>query len=1152
MKRWLVIAVLFVVGVVPLALLATAAWLASTESGTRFLLARAAPHLPAALSLADVSGTLAGTLRIGALRWRDETARVVVSDVVVEAALGRVLDRIVVVERLDVGSVDIALLRDDRRDPAPPGRPSFTVDLPLRLDIGAAVVGPVTLGFGGAGEPRELLRRAEIAGRWSGTRVQLSRLALAAPAYAAAAAGELRLAPPYRADLALSWAYSPDAEQVLHGALALGGTLDRYRLGHRLQAPVVVDSAGTVRYDDLPRLDLTHRWSSLAVPLPDGRTLVLGDGTLTTAGPLADIGVSLSTGLTLDPVGPLDLDVRGAVRAGELVVRAAEVRADGMTLGADGSLRLGADGVDWDLDIDGRALNLAVLDRRLPSSLNLSAGTAGALPGWREPRFELSLTRLDGRFRERPLSGSGAVAYADDAGRVEALDLALGNNRLLASGSVAAELALALSVEAAALAELWPGLDGSLNGELKLSGDWRRPLVDGGLTGTGLRFGDIRADRVELVADRAAAAGQRVSVDVRSLAAGEFVVERGSLVASGTAGSHTLNATVTLPSLTLAAALGGGFDAATPAWAGQLREFELGVTGAQPLALVEPVALSLSPARQRVAALCLAAPDAGEACLDVESELHSGDLALRGRLRALPLGLLAARLSDVAVDGTLDADVDLNWQGGRVDGSAGLNLREASFALLSPDGTRDEAIPLVVSASATVRAGRLDAEADIGVGDSGRGRVDLALDDLLDRASPIDAALSFDLDDIAFVSVFLPGVEVDAGTFDAQASIGGTLAEPLPSGSATIRGAELLVDASGTQVRELDVSIEPAGNRRLAYRGTARVGDGRLGLDGWARIAAGGRWETTLAVDGDRAELVRLPDWSVTASPDLTVAYADGRVDVAGAIAVPAASVTLDDLPDQAVTASGDAVVHGEGGADTGGLAYRLDLTVSAGDAVRLSGFGLETGLTGDLRLNGSDQQGLRGIGVLNLVDGRFEAYGQSLDIERGRLNFTGSLTNPLLDFRAVRGVGDVRVGMQMAGSVESPRSSLFSEPPLTEADTLSYLLTGRPLSAAGSGDGSLLNSAALALGLSQAGKIAAEISASLGLDELGIEGSGEDGRLLAGKWLGDSLYLQYAYGIFDKLGSLLVRLSLSERLTLETRSGQQQSLDLVYSVGRD
>ncbi|MEO0997995.1 MAG: translocation/assembly module TamB domain-containing protein, partial [Pseudomonadota bacterium] len=634
---------------------------------------------------------------------------------------------------------------------------------------------------------------------------------------------------------------------------------------------------------------------------------------------------------------------------------------------------------------------------------------------------------------------------------------------------------------------------------------------------------------------------------------GTLVADQVSLVASGTDESHTLNATVALPSLTVATALAGGFDAAASTWTGELRELELGVAAVQPWTLAEPVALTLSPERQSVQGLCLAAPDGGEACLDIDSEPRTRDLAVRGRLRALPLGALAGRrVPDVVVDGSLDAEVDLTWRDGSVDGIAGLNVGEASFALLTPEGTADEPIPFSVSGSATVRAGRLNAEADLQVADSGSGRLELTVDDVLDRVSPIDSTLRFDLDDIAFVSVFLPGVDVDAGTFDAEVNLGGTLAAPVPSGSAMIRDAALLVDAAGTRVREFDISIEPAGDQRLAYRGTARVGDGTLSLDGSTRIDAGERWATTVAIDGENAELVRLPDWSVTASPDLTVAYADGRVDISGAIVVPAATVTLDDLPDQAVTASGDAVVHGDEEADAGGLSYRLDLTVSAGDSVRLSGFGLETGLTGELRLSGGDEQGLRGVGALRLVDGRFEAYGQSLAIERGRLNFTGSLTNPLLDFRAVREVGDVRVGIQMAGSVESPRSSLFSQPPLTEADALSYLLTGRPLSAAGSGDGSLLNGAALALGLSQAGKVAAQISASLGLDELGIEGSGEDGRLLAGKWLGESLYLQYAYGIFDKLGSLLVRLSLSERLTLETRSGRQQSLDLVYSVGRD
>ena len=63
---------------------------------------------------------------------------------------------------------------------------------------------------------------------------------------------------------------------------------------------------------------------------------------------------------------------------------------------------------------------------------------------------------------------------------------------------------------------------------------------------------------------------------------------------------------------------------------------------------------------------------------------------------------------------------------------------------------------------------------------------------------------------------------------------------------------------------------------------------------------------------------------------------------------------------------------------------------------------------------------------------------------------------------------------------------------------------------------------------------------------------SGRDGRVLAGKQISPNLYLQYAYGVFDQLSTVLLRLKLNERLSLESSTGEDQSVDLIYSVGRN
>ena len=42
---------------------------------------------------------------------------------------------------------------------------------------------------------------------------------------------------------------------------------------------------------------------------------------------------------------------------------------------------------------------------------------------------------------------------------------------------------------------------------------------------------------------------------------------------------------------------------------------------------------------------------------------------------------------------------------------------------------------------------------------------------------------------------------------------------------------------------------------------------------------------------------------------------------------------------------------------------------------------------------------------------------------------------------------------------------------------------------------------------------------------------------------------VEYGYGLVDQLGTLLLRYRLSERLMLESRTGEVSNLDLIYTV---
>ena len=75
-----------------------------------------------------------------------------------------------------------------------------------------------------------------------------------------------------------------------------------------------------------------------------------------------------------------------------------------------------------------------------------------------------------------------------------------------------------------------------------------------------------------------------------------------------------------------------------------------------------------------------------------------------------------------------------------------------------------------------------------------------------------------------------------------------------------------------------------------------------------------------------------------------------------------------------------------------------------------------------------------------------------------------------------------------------------------------------------------------------------------LGLDELSVnsEGGIEESSLILGKYLNPDLYLGYSQGLFNPEGAVLLRLKLSDSVEVESRSGNEQSVDLFYRLEHD
>jgi len=192
----------------------------------------------------------------------------------------------------------------------------------------------------------------------------------------------------------------------------------------------------------------------------------------------------------------------------------------------------------------------------------------------------------------------------------------------------------------------------------------------------------------------------------------------------------------------------------------------------------------------------------------------------------------------------------------------------------------------------------------------------------------------------------------------------------------------------------------------------------------------------------------------------------------------------------------------------------------------------------------------------VRLVNALVFAYGRRLEVDPGELIFDGPLDNPALNVTAWRRNQAVEAGVQITGNLQSPRVQLVSNPPVPEAERLSWLVLGRAPGEASRADLGLLQAAAGSL-LSQGEVLPLDrrVARAVGLDEVTLRGGGEtQGSVVAfGKRFSDRLYVTYEQGL-GAVATNLVKLdyALGKRWSLRAESGTTSGAGLFYRFSWD
>ena len=810
-------------------------------------------------------------------------------------------------------------------------------------------------------------------------------------------------------------------------------------------------------------------------------------------------------------------------------------------LALTGARRFSAHGRLRDFD---PARFLAASAAGLPHSLiNAGLEARGALT----PALELALnfTLADSRIGGQSLAGKGQIDWSGARLRKADVDLTAAGNRLRALGGFGRDGdALRVTLGAPRLGALgWSALSGDLDASIELAGSLARPEFSGEISAERLRLAPwIDLAGLSFKAQLASGASDVVAGRLRCSACALPVAGVPPLAIDvtldGQRQNHSLRALVGLPAgRQLSLVVDGGVAAPAPrsttrapapGWQGRLTELRLsaarsGATSAASAPLLELAApaalqfgattLSCGPATLagrlgRLTIARLALEDGRWASVGNLQQFRPQDLLVEfpslqawrealGTVNAQPLVL--AGDWDLAFGAAPAGRVALWRERGDLQlGAQALGLSAARLQATLGDGR--------LAADAVLRGSRL-------------GEISATLSALLDdRQAPWQGRLQARVPDLSWLGVVLGEGWQVAGAAQGELRLAGSAERPELSGQ--WRGEQLALRAldQGMRLERGEALLELTPERLLLRKlrfeselqplprvlrldprldaARLRATPGVLEASGELPLAAGAVGSTArLAVRLDRVGIVQRADQWVAVSGDGELRLAERLLEVGGTLRADAAFWSLAEVGRPSL--SDDVVLRRASAPREGSRvarALKLDLAVALGRSAYFHGAGVDSRLAGDLRIR-SDDAGLpRATGSIRTVDGRFDAYGQTLEIERGIVNFQGPIDNPGLNLLAVRKNLQVEAGVEVTGTAQRPQTRLVSTPTVPDAEKLSWLVLGRSPEQRG-GDSALLLTAAQTILGGQDGGVLRQLQRGLGIDEFGVA-SGQIGGL--------------------------------------------------------
>jgi len=600
-----------------------------------------------------------------------------------------------------------------------------------------------------------------------------------------------------------------------------------------------------------------------------------------------------------------------------------------------------------------------------------------------------------------------------------------------------------------------------------------------------------------------------IDIKGESLQLADFTWRELNIKGSGRAAQHGLKVSLKGDAPDMSIALTGGMKDST--WNGSLDEMQLLQTPAGDWKLHEPTSITATQSNVNTGILCITNLPA-VLCADGKWKDTEG-VDARVAIERFNSDLVGDLMPpDIKIDAPLSGTVDFKMApGSNPTAQAKFQIPEGEIQFES-NGDIISAILGESSGTVDLTENDMKANVDLALGEIGTVIAKVMIGDLYNTRT-LAGNVTSEVQDISLAGLGSTQLRSVDGSFFSGLELSGTLDAPRVTGDARLEGFGAQIPAQSLQLKDGNVRAVSDGTGKLNLEGSLVSGEGKLSLNGFFNTETG---QMEIDIDGDQFTVANAKRQKAVISPDINVTIDNEMISVEGELGIPSAFIAaggdagvITESPDVVVIE--DAAVNDES-EKAEESRVSLDVTVKLGDDVRVKAGQFNGALGGALTIEQLPGNVPTGSGAIEVLSGDFLVYGQKLTMERGRVLFGGGpLDNPSLDFDVARDVAtyQVKAGAKITGTAQVPVLELKSDPQQTDANTISYILFGKPV---GTG-----------------------ISYTIG------------------KSITPDLYVSYGIDLFDKIQTFNIRYRVTERMALiGSSSTNSSSADVIYTIERD